>query len=217
LLQGVFISAINVAPRGVNVIEKDNSKTKDNILKTSARFFSERGYDKVTIREIAKDVGINPASLYYHFPSKEAILQELYEYYARELERVTPDVNELLELAKTLPPHEVLYRATYSFDKDKQEILDQIRITAVRRLGGDTESEHFIETYVFGTIHGLLRPLLEYFIEQDKIEALDIDTFINVFSYYNFSAGVLVNTTMRHNFEEYIATMNWLFSLIEEK
>ena len=196
--------------------DKDNSKTKDSILRTAAKFFSERGYDKVTIREIAKDVGINPASLYYHFPSKEAVLQDLYEYYAEQLKSVMPDVEELLKLVDTESPHEVLTKAIFSFDEDKQELLDQIRITAVRRLGADPESEHFISTYVFGTIRNLLKPLLECMLEKGKIVPLDVETFINVFSYYNFSAGVLVKTVMRHDFEEYTATMGWLFSLIKE-
>ena len=46
--------------------------TKDKILITAAKMFSERGYDKVTTREIAKSIGINSASIYHHFASKEA-------------------------------------------------------------------------------------------------------------------------------------------------
>ena len=194
--------------------ETKKNNTKDSILETAAKFFSERGYDRVTTREIANDVGINPASLYYHFTSKEEILRSLYNYYSDELHKAMPDIEKLLYKAETDPPFSVLASAMFDFDEDKQEILDQIRITAVRRLGSDPESESFIRENVFGSVSTILQPLLGRLIELQKIKPLDIDTFIGVFSYYNFSAGILTNTSIGHNLDEYHATMAWLFSLI---
>ena len=50
--------------------------TRDAILDAAERRFAERGFDGVSVREIAADVGLkNQASLYYHFASK----QEIYE------------------------------------------------------------------------------------------------------------------------------------------
>ena len=37
----------------------------------------ERGYDGVSMREIAEACGITKAALYYHFSSKDELLQEL--------------------------------------------------------------------------------------------------------------------------------------------
>lgn len=39
--------------------------------------FSERGYHAVTVREIAKRVGIHVSSIYGHIPSKEMLLYQL--------------------------------------------------------------------------------------------------------------------------------------------
>ncbi|HEY3294797.1 MAG TPA: TetR/AcrR family transcriptional regulator [bacterium] len=36
--------------------------------------FLERGYDTVTLKDIAKRAGFSPAAMYYYFPSKEGIL-----------------------------------------------------------------------------------------------------------------------------------------------
>jgi AcrR family transcriptional regulator len=49
----------------------------DQILDASARLFAERGYAATSTRAIAEQVGIRQASLYYHFPSKEQILEVL--------------------------------------------------------------------------------------------------------------------------------------------
>ena len=64
--------------------------TKDKILKAAARLFSEKGFDKVTTREIASAIGINSASIYYHFSSKEEILKNLYRFYSERLQEECP-------------------------------------------------------------------------------------------------------------------------------
>jgi AcrR family transcriptional regulator len=51
--------------------------TRERILEVSARMFSERGFAGTSIRDIADALGVTKAALYYHFPSKDAILGEL--------------------------------------------------------------------------------------------------------------------------------------------
>ncbi|MEM7408678.1 MAG: TetR/AcrR family transcriptional regulator [Myxococcota bacterium] len=47
------------------------------ILDVSAGLFLERGYAGTSLREIAAAVGMKPGSLYYHFASKEALLEAI--------------------------------------------------------------------------------------------------------------------------------------------
>lgn len=47
------------------------------ILDTAARLLRSGGYHQTTLREIAEAVGIRKASLYYHFASKEEIVEEV--------------------------------------------------------------------------------------------------------------------------------------------
>lgn len=51
--------------------------TRERILEVAARLFSERGFAGTSIRDIAGELGVTKAALYYHFPSKDAILVEL--------------------------------------------------------------------------------------------------------------------------------------------
>ena len=46
---------------------------EDAIVSTVMRLLAEKGYDQMTVDEVAADVGIAKASLYKHFPSKEAL------------------------------------------------------------------------------------------------------------------------------------------------
>ena len=54
--------------------------TKEKIFEVSLDLFSKKGYDSVSLREIAEEVGIKKSSIYSHYPSKEAILMDIFEY-----------------------------------------------------------------------------------------------------------------------------------------
>ncbi|MDD5203580.1 MAG: TetR/AcrR family transcriptional regulator, partial [Sulfurimonas sp.] len=47
--------------------------TKEKILLSSRRLFSENGYKATSVRKIATDVGIRESALYNHFKNKEEI------------------------------------------------------------------------------------------------------------------------------------------------
>ena len=47
------------------------------ILEAALRLFAERGYAGASIRDIAAASGVQPATLYSHYPSKEHVLAEL--------------------------------------------------------------------------------------------------------------------------------------------
>jgi AcrR family transcriptional regulator len=48
--------------------------TKHRILEIAAGLFARQGYTGTTIADIAGELGTTTAALYYHFPSKQAIL-----------------------------------------------------------------------------------------------------------------------------------------------
>jgi len=61
------------------------NSARERVLQTAERLFSERGYAAVTLRDIADELGIRQASLYYHAPGgKEELFVQVTE---RGLER----------------------------------------------------------------------------------------------------------------------------------
>jgi AcrR family transcriptional regulator len=71
------------------------------ILEAGAAAFREKGYDAVTMTEIAARSGTTFGSLYRFFPSKEALANALLAQYA---ERALDQLAELAELAPTMTP-----------------------------------------------------------------------------------------------------------------
>jgi AcrR family transcriptional regulator len=58
---------------------------KDKIFNVSIDLFSKFGYDGVSIRQIASEVGIKESSIYNHYKSKEAILDSILNYYIEQM------------------------------------------------------------------------------------------------------------------------------------
>ena len=56
--------------------------TKEKIFDVALDLFSKKGYDSVSLREIAEEVGIKKSSIYSHYKSKEDILMDIFEYFS---------------------------------------------------------------------------------------------------------------------------------------
>jgi AcrR family transcriptional regulator len=59
--------------------------TRERILKTAERLFARRGFDGVSVRELAGAANVNIASIGYHFHSKEGLLAEVYRRHCEPL------------------------------------------------------------------------------------------------------------------------------------
>ena len=67
--------------------------TGQKILDKALELLSAKGYDSVSVGEIAKAVGIKAPSLYNHFPSKQAIFETIVEPTAVQYEADTDKIN----------------------------------------------------------------------------------------------------------------------------
>lgn len=67
------------------------SETRENLLRLAARTFGTNGYTATTMRNIAEQAGIEAASIYYHFPSKEDLVDEVMDQGA---DRILHHLNE---------------------------------------------------------------------------------------------------------------------------
>jgi len=55
-----------------------SGNTRERILDVSLDLFIEQGFDGTSLREIAENLGVTKAALYYHFTSKDDILLALH-------------------------------------------------------------------------------------------------------------------------------------------
>jgi len=58
-------------------VKQKQERRRGEILDAAAAVFSERGYFNATMKDIAERLGMQPASLYHYYPSKEAALEDM--------------------------------------------------------------------------------------------------------------------------------------------
>ena len=91
--------------------------TKQEILNASLDLFSTQGYEATSVLQIAEAVGIRKASLYSHFASKQAILDELMQITFEQYEK-----------------HSIFANADWNnpeFTKDKENITPDFAIKTI--------------------------------------------------------------------------------------
>ena len=135
--------------------------TKEQIIKVSLELFAQKGYDGVSVREIAKKIGVRESALYKHFESKEDILRKviatcreriLEEYVKNEVpEAVRTDIAAgYKEMAE-----ERLYKISWElfqlFTKDSM-MADFRRLLMREQFGNKLIAQQYDEFFLNGVI-----------------------------------------------------------------
>lgn len=118
---------------------------KEKIFQVSIDLFSKYGYDGVSVRQIAAEVGIKESSIYNHYSNKQAIMNRILEYYIEEMVR------------DEIPLDQASRNMDYGFDYFYEEGCDaflsklrQERMMKITRL-------FFIESYHNGEVRNFLK------------------------------------------------------------
>jgi len=68
--------------------EIKENETKTRIINAARKLFSEKGFDGVSMEDIAQASGVRKSLIYYYFPSKEVLFEEIWINVIDELEMI---------------------------------------------------------------------------------------------------------------------------------
>lgn len=110
-------------------MSKSTRKSRPYILDRVTPLFARQGYNGVSMRELAKAVGVTPAALYYYFKNKD----ELYiQVVSRVFEKKTTDAKAIMasdkEPVKRLEAFIVWFVRVLNKDKDFQKLLQWVML-----------------------------------------------------------------------------------------
>lgn len=112
--------------------KKPKRRTRERILEASLRLFNDFGEPNVTTTVIADDLNISPGNLYYHFHSKDEIINALFAEFEREIEetlaapaRRAPNVEDMWLFLHLLFEGIWKYRFLY---RDLDDLLSRNRL-----------------------------------------------------------------------------------------
>lgn len=69
--------------------EAESGGLHAKILCEAARLFVAKGYNGISMREIAEALGVTKAALYYHFKDKQDLILAIFNDYLDEMDRLT--------------------------------------------------------------------------------------------------------------------------------
>jgi AcrR family transcriptional regulator len=191
--------------------------TREKIMDAAIKLFSDRGYNNVTMRNIAGVVGIKAGSIYNHFPSKHSILLSLYGFYVKEQQAAAPVLDVLLQMAETEPLTKVFAKLDYRYPPSVAEWMDRIVTIGIQGIYTDEDSKKFINKTMFDNLMINLVPVLNRLVELGRIEPFDVTNFVNIVVYYSISAAFLNHSPMKISLDQWQKGLGMIFSLLKEK
>jgi AcrR family transcriptional regulator len=154
---------------------------RDAILASAAALFASRGVAATTIRQIADEVGILSGSLYHHFESKEAIVDEIVSSYLEDLRTRYKNVlalesdprQRLHDLVVTsLEVVEAHPHATEIYQNDVNYLLQFERFGYLRSAGKEVQNS-WLQVIEAGIAQGVFRadvdPKIVYRLMRDAV------------------------------------------------
>ncbi len=111
----------------------DREAYRKKILEQCLALFSRKGYAKVTMREIASEVGVSTGTLYHYFPTKEKIQEALFAHIME-----TNAGEYLRRVEKTESAAERL-RIIADFWKENGAYYQRVLLLAIDSFRGDTD------------------------------------------------------------------------------
>ncbi len=103
--------------------KRDAAETKARILTTAERLFSEVGFDKARVDDIAKEAGVNKALIYYYFESKDEILKTLFSNLVEGAKRMLAESVEKIPDVLNEDNYKALFDVYIRFIMEKRKIL----------------------------------------------------------------------------------------------
>ena len=136
--------------------ERKKQQTREAIAETARRLFSERGFDRVTVAEIARTAEVAEKTVFNYFPTKEDLVYWRMESFE----------DELLETIRTRAPGESVVEAFGRFVSEPRGLVGardaeaRERLEAITRMISDSPTLRAREEQIYARYTASLASLI---------------------------------------------------------
>jgi AcrR family transcriptional regulator len=163
-------------------LHEHRAQTRQKLFAALSSLMADRGFDAITLADIASAAGIGRTAVYNHFPDKESLLVGFIthetEQYVATLERTLQDVEDPVEQLRTYVRAQAQLKRVYHLapGPDLRSVLSRATQQRVR--------EHV------NLVEQILRRILGQGIESGAFPPQDVDTTVPLVNACLSSRGV---------------------------
>ena len=146
------------------------SGTKKKIFESSITLITQKGYENVSMSDIAERVGIRQSAVYNHFKSKHEILNTIYDFYHYHYVSTRPTIENLEELLQEGTILDLITKGfIYVFDKDVLTQMADITKIITQRASTDTRAKELFQDLYLETGVSFVKEGLDLAVAVGKI------------------------------------------------
>jgi len=146
-----------------------HERRHQQILDTAIDVFADFGFRGTTTKQIAKAAGVSEATIFLHFPSKEALYQAILE----EVTQSQEPLRGLLDADGDAPLADLLARLAQAFQRRQRKDSALVRLALFSALERHTLGRRLVDQHLAGPVQGLTR-LIQRAQERGEVRA-DLD------------------------------------------
>lgn len=195
--------------------------TREKILNSTIELLLSKGYENVSMREIAKSTGIKASSIYNHFQSKEQIIDEILVIFGNQLAQ--RKVNEYEIDLNNCNVSNVLYHIM----AEPLKLLEDPYLAKIIQVVTEGQHHHkgirdFLINEMFDKPLNFIKNMLSKLISLKLIQPLSVDFLaaelqsVFIASFYRYSLnGDISNTKLDEIREGLKLHVNFFYSAVK--
>lgn len=148
--------------------------TKKQIFSSAIKLFLLGGFDNVSLRDIADNVGIRQSTIYNHFKSKQEILDTIYNYYCFYYLKDRTSLEDMEYKLQNESIMEIMKSIRYEFKEDYLQEMSDITKIIFQRISIDGRAKEIAQTLVVDEGIKYVETVFNRAVEIGRIAAFDV-------------------------------------------
>ncbi|NYT03539.1 MAG: TetR/AcrR family transcriptional regulator, partial [Candidatus Methanofastidiosa archaeon] len=195
-------------------------EAKSRIIRESVKYFSEKGYHKTKMAEIAESLGVSKGAIYQYFASKEKLFLEVIKYYVEYTQ------NELISFLNLKAPEDlstdeffdIMFNMGQSQSEGNLKLLDRLfpPLDFNLAISELTTSNPYMKEEMTEYYKDSIKLMADYFEDYKKrgIIKKNIDTFSLSMGITALQDGLMTSIQMGINISEIRKTWKEMTKMI---
>ena len=118
--------ATTPAAAGARPLRADAKRNQQRLLSAAAETFADRGADSASLEEIARRAGVGIGTLYRHFPTRQSLLEAVYQ---DQIEALRARADELIATTDPVSALSAWLLAVTAWSKTKHTLVSALMAT----------------------------------------------------------------------------------------